>query len=147
MSYLAEVVAGNDMVSLGALGTFIAGLASIAVAFVKRESFRKQGRDEVQQNNVTLTGQPISVKMEDHFVTRREFDRLEKMIRTDVLEMKTLFRLAMDRMEAMNKESNAKIEAVAAGAYQSRGKIHEKVNNHGERIKSLEDRQPAPRRN
>lgn len=134
-----------DTVSLGALGTFLTGIGAIIMTFVKRADFKAAGRKEAEERNVNIQGQPLAVKMEDHFVTRREFENLEGRIRTDIVEMKSMFRETMTVIERRDKSLSEKIESVASGAYEARRRIHDKLNDQGERLKSLEDRTPVKR--
>jgi hypothetical protein len=99
---------------------------------------------------------PLPVKMEDHFVTRREFDSFKTEMRVDVTDIKGLFGRLTDKFDERDKryqdkfderdqKLSNKIEAVASGAYEARRRIHEKLNDQSERVKSLEDRTPIKR--
>jgi hypothetical protein len=136
---------------LGAIGTLVSGIG--AVLYGKAQ--KNQGQEEQKKKQVEVSNNPLAVKMEDHFVTRREFDNFRSEVRIDVTEIKGLFgRLTdkfderdkryQDKLEDRDLKLSAKIEAVASGAYEARRRIHEKVNDQGERIKSLEDRTPLP---
>lgn len=79
MTWLAEVVAADPLISGDWLLKVIPVTAAALVLIIGRGYFKQQGRAEVQEGKVTLEGQPVAVKLEEHFVTRREFDRLERM--------------------------------------------------------------------
>ncbi len=154
----ATVPPGSDSFStasllaiLGAIGTLLTAIGAVIHGKQQKAAGVKEQRERDQ---VTLTNNPLPVKMEDHFVTRREFDTFKGEIRIDVTEMKGLFGRLTDKFEERDKRYQdkqderderltKKIEAVASGAYEARRRIHEKVNEHGERLKSLEDRTPV----
>ena len=126
-----DMISGKVLIAvIGAIGALITGVLSHQAG--KRQSFK-------------IEGQPLAVKMEDHFVTRREFENLEGRIRADVVEMKGLFQQTMSVIERRDKSLSDKIESVASSAYEGRRRLHDKANDHGERIKSIEDRMPVKR--
>lgn len=164
MNLLAEVAGavptGSDNFSvagllaiLGGLGTLVAGIGAVVHGKNQKAAGAKEQKE---RTDVNVTNNPLAVKMEDHFVTRREFDSFKTEIRVDVTDIKGLFgRLAdkfderdkryQDKIEERDERLSKKIESVASGAYEARRRIHEKVNEHGERLKSLEDRTPLKR--
>jgi len=138
---------------LGGLGTLVAGIGAVIHGKNQKAVGAKEQKD---RESVAITNNPLAVKMEDHFVTRREFDTFKTEIRVDVSDIKGMFGRLTDKFEERDKryqdkiedrdaKLSAKIEAVASGAYEARRRIHEKVNNQGERLKSLEDRTPVKR--
>ncbi len=105
-------------------------------------------------SRVQIDPLPLPVKMEDHFVTRREFEKLETTVLIGATKMEQLFTRAVEKIEERDERLSlriddrderltSKIEGVANTAYQGRQKIHIKVNDYGERLKSLEDRNPV----
>lgn len=138
---------------LGAIGT----LATAIGAIVHGRNQKAAGAKEQKEKSTTeISNNPLAVKMEDHFVTRREFDNFKGEVRIDVTEMKGLFGRLTDKFDERDKryqdkieerdiKLSSKIESVASGAYEARRRIHEKVNDQGERLKSLEDRTPVKR--
>lgn len=156
---MAEVAASNSggdgvWMSVGVIAAIGAAVAGIVKAFKSGEE--KGAKEEKQKQKVEISNNPMAVKLEDHFVTRREFDTFKGEIRTDVADIKGLFgRLTdkfderdkryQDKIEERDSRLSQKIEAVASGAYEARRRIHEKVNDQGERLKSLEDRTPVKR--
>jgi hypothetical protein len=155
MNLLAEVGGGlgaGDMVSLGALGTFLAGIGSFVLTLVKRDKIKEEGRKEIA---VTLP-QPFEMRMKEEFVTRREFERLEAnmagniaemkgMLNGSTAEMKGLFRETMSavsvqntsltqKMERQYKSMSEEIGKVASAAHAGRQKIWEIVNDQREEV-------------
>lgn len=137
---------------LGAMGTLFTAVGAVIHGKKQKE---EGANEEKRRQKVDITNNPLAVKMEDHFVTRREFDTFKVEIRNDVTDIKGLFgRLTdkfderdkryQDKIEERDSRLSQKIEAVASGAYEARRRIHEKVNDQGERLKSLEDRTPLP---
>lgn len=112
ISILAEVAA-DPMVSgnwiIGVIGAIAAGIALVIG--------KKQGRAEAQDNNVTLQGQPISVKMEEHFVTRREFDRLEKVTEGLRRDLAGQYRDLMQAGAAREQNLSDKLDGIARGIH------------------------------
>jgi hypothetical protein len=154
---LAETagMGAGDMVSLGALGTFLAGIGSFVLTLVRRDKIKEEGRKEVA---VTLP-QPFEMSMKEQFVTRREFERLEAnmagniaeikgMMNTTAVEMKSLFRETMTAVSTQNTSLTNKIERqhkvmtedigkVASAAHAGRQKIWEVVNDQREEVAAL----------
>lgn len=92
-------------------------LASAAAVILGRNIFRAQGRKEVQDNHVTLMGQPITVKMEEHFVTRREFDRLEKVTEGLRRDLTTQYKELMHAGAAREQNLSDKLDGIARGIH------------------------------
>lgn len=144
---------GALLAILGGLSTFIAAIGAVVHGKNQKAVGIKEQKDRTQTE---ITNNPLAVKMEDHFVTRREFDTFKSELRVDVAEIKGVVAQLATKMDERDKRYqdkfderdcrlSAKIEAVASGAYEARRRIHEKVNDQGERLKSLEDRTPARR--
>jgi hypothetical protein len=162
MNLLAEVVGagtgdsfptGALLAILGGLSTFIAAVGAVIHGKNQKAVGIKEQKDRTQTE---ITNNPLAVKMEDHFVTRREFDTFKGELRVDVADIKGIVGQIATKMDERDKRYqdklderdirlSAKIEAVASGAYEARRRIHEKVNDQGERLKSLEDRTPVKR--
>jgi len=85
---LAETAAAapNDMVSLGALGTFALAIGGMIITWLKRADLKQQGAKEEQERSVSIAGQPVHVSTEERpeWVTKRTLDdhiqRLEHSI-------------------------------------------------------------------
>lgn len=131
----AAVITGFVVAVIGAIGA--------AVATVKG---KQAGRAEAA---VQIANQPLQVKLEEHFVTRREFDKLEAAMSRDVAEMKGLFQLTMQelktqttnltqKMERQGERLSEQVIAVSKGAYEGRKGIHQKLNHQGEEIAALQ---------
>lgn len=112
----------------------LAGVASIITAY-------KIG----QSKNVSLSPNPLQVRMDEEYVTRREFDSYKhdsllfrSEIRADVKRMEALFERTMSEIKEMAKVAHAETEEVAKRAYEARGKIWDKLNDTAERVGGLE---------
>lgn len=79
------------------------------------------------KQRITVDPQPLHIKMEDHFITRREFDAFKGEIRNDVTEMKGLFRETMSKIEERDKSLTEKIERVAKTGVDGRVAIWNQV--------------------
>lgn len=157
------MMAFKDVMSLlGWVSTFT--VAVIGALYCRKA--RLQGREE-GKNAMTIAPQPLIIAMEKEFVTRGDFNEFKASTKEALGELKGLFHATMtkvdDRTAAMtnkieerdkaltekidsrDERLTLKIEKVAQGAYESRGKIHQKVNDQGERLRSLEDRVPVKR--
>lgn len=119
------------------LGAVFAGLAKV------------KGKAEGKAEALQVGPQPFMVELKEQFITRREFDQLSAMVAVNATEMKGLFRETMSamadqsrsltkRIENQNDRLTQVIQDVAKGAYESRQKIHVKVNEQGEAIAALE---------
>lgn len=98
---------------------------------------------------VTLENQPLHIRLEDQFVTRREFDAFKSEIRVDVTEMKGLFRETMLKIDERDARLSAKIEAAAKTGVDGRVAIWNQIRDdkkdaaealkeQGERIAKVE---------
>jgi hypothetical protein len=130
----------------------VAVIGAVAGISLKLEAkrARREGVEEGKSQSMQITNQPLQVKLEEHFVTRREFDKLEATIGRDVMEMKGLFERTMQRIEIQSSNLTTKIEkqgerlgeqiaGVAKTAYEGRKGIHQKINEQGEQISALRE--------
>ncbi|MEM1083236.1 MAG: hypothetical protein AAGI48_03870 [Verrucomicrobiota bacterium] len=95
-----------------------------------------------RKRTVTMEPNLMRVKMEEDFVTRREFSDLRNEIRGDVREMKGMWRECLTEIKNRDETTAEKIEKVASQAYEGRKGIHRTLNDTRERLKSVEDRMP-----
>lgn len=98
------------------------------------------GKKVSDSTRTTIDGQPLMVKMQDEFVTRREFESLEGRMAGDVKEMKGLFRESIRTITERDLQLQHSIKEMAENDYKGRTAIWEQVNDHRARIKSMEDR-------
>ena len=135
------VPADNSAVIFAGIVAVLGGVGTI----VGHMSGKRAGRAE----SIEIKGQPLLVRMAEEFVTRREFERLETSMTVNVSEMKGLFAQTMQAMEMRDKTLSAKIERLGervtkdlresnASHQEARGRIHQKVNDHGEDIAALQ---------
>lgn len=132
---LAEAAAGG--ISPETVGVII---ASVIVALISGGVLGKKVSDSTR---TTIDGQPLMVKMQDEFVTRREFESLEGRMAGDVKEMKGLFREAIRTISERDQVLQQSIKESAENDYKGRTAIWEQVNEQRARLKSVEDRMPA----
>jgi hypothetical protein len=118
----------NDMVSLGALGTFILGIGSIILTYFKRDSIKAQGRKEESERTVSLkTPVPqLDVTTREHpeFVTHQQLDG------------------HLQRIEATFSEIKEALDGERGIARTANGKIHQRIDalseRFGDRLSKLE---------
>lgn len=140
MNWLAQTGgAGLDPAMVGTI------IASVIVALISGGFLGKKVSD---QTRMTIDPQPLLVKMQEEFVSRREFDKLEVTVAVNATKAEGYFREASNEMrqavssmakslERQNERLTAEIGKVASGAYEGRQRIHAKVNEQGEQIASL----------
>lgn len=135
MQWLANAGAsGIDPQTVGAL------VASVIVALISGGVLGKKVSDSTK---TTIDGQPLMVKMQDEFVTRREFESMEGRMSGDVKEMKGLFREAIRTINERDQTLQKAIKETAENDYAGRTAIWEQVNDQRARLKSVEDRLPG----
>lgn len=134
MDLLANAAGGISPEMVGII------IASVITALIGGGFLGKKVSDSTR---TTIDGQPLMVKMQDEFVTRREFESLEGRMASDVKEMKGLFREAVRTIDERDKVLQQAIKETAQNAYDGRTKIWEQVNDQRARLKSVEDRLPA----
>lgn len=124
---------------------FVVAVVGAAVAAWARSSGRQAGRAE----SVEIKGQPLHVKLQEEFVTRREFERLEASMGLAATRMEGLFRETMGALSAQNTTLTKKIENLGTrlsdkvegfrdGARLGRIEIWNKVNEQATQISKLE---------
>lgn len=144
MQYLAEA-AGSGLspeVVGGIIAAVIIGLLSGGVL----------GKKVSDHTKVQVGPQPFEVRMEKEFMPRseaeRRFTQLETSMAVNVTKTEGLFNAMMadvraefttvaKRADARDERLGKKIEAVASGAYEARGRIHQNLNATREELKEL----------
>jgi uncharacterized protein YcfJ len=135
MNMLAEVTVAS--ISPEMVGIIIGG---VITALIGGGVLGKKVSDS---SRTTIEGQPLMVKMQDEFVTRREFESLEGRMAGDVKEMKGLFREAIRTISERDTALQQSIREASENDYKGRTAIWEQVNDQRARLKSVEDRLPA----
>ncbi len=130
---------GLDPAAVGTIiGSVIAALATGGII----------GKKVSDSTKTTIDPQPLMVKMQEEFVSRREFDKLEITVALNATKAEGYFREASNEMrqavstmakslERQNERLTTEIGKVASGAYEGRQRIHQKVNEQGEQIAAL----------
>ncbi len=125
--FVGQLVAG--LIALGTLGTLFGF--------------------QLGKRRITIDPQPLQVRLEEHFVTRREHDKLEAYVMTTAARMEGLFTQTMAAVEQQGKTTGRRIEnqnerltesirEVAKAAYDGRSKLWTKVNEKSEDLAKLE---------
>lgn len=123
-------------------------LASVITALIGGGFLGKKVSDSTR---TTIDPQPLMVKMQEDFVTRREFDKLETLVAVNAAKSEGYLRQASEQMstavstliksmERQNERLSVKIEEVAKAAFEGRRRIHDNVNEQGEQIAKLQER-------
>lgn len=146
---LAQVSVGNPdtMISGNWITAFVVAVIGALGAVWARNTGRKEGKAEVMQ----IGPQPFMVELKEHFVTRREHDRLEALVAVNATRVEGMFRETMKEVKDLNVATNKtlvrqgerlsqEIKDVATGAYLGRQKIHTSVNANAERLSKVEER-------
>lgn len=135
---LAAATAGGEMnlISTAAVTAVCSAITGVVLY--------SQGK---KSRTVTIDGKP-SVRIEDEYVRRAELAEFKQEIRTEVSRMERsvdkLADIMLVRDESLRRtlketaESlSEKIEKVASGAFESRRRIHETVNEQGKLISAI----------
>ena len=104
-----------------------------------------------QRRTVTIDKQPVQIDVAEKFVTKTEFAEFKGEVKAEVKEMKGLFDKAVtliaerderlsDKISSQGDQLTDMINKVASGAYEARRRIHETVNEHGQKIAVLSER-------
>lgn len=123
-------------------------IASVIISLVSGGLLGKKVSDS---SKTTIDPQPLMVKMQEDFVTRREFDKLETVVAVNAAKSEGYLRQASEQMEKsvaalsksmerQNERLTGKIEEVARGAFDGRRRIHDNVNEQGQKIAALTER-------
>jgi hypothetical protein len=78
----------DAMVSLPALAAFIVAVLGAVAAFLARKKGKEEGREEEKQRHVSISGQPVGVRVEEEHVTRGELNGHISRIEGDISEIK-----------------------------------------------------------
>jgi hypothetical protein len=131
-------------------GTIITGFVVAVIGAIGAAAANVMGRRSGRAE-VTIGNNPLGVRVEDHFVSRREFDELKIQVAGNMQKVEGLFAQTMQavkdgtaatdrRIENQNKRLGDTIEKVAKAAYDGRGKIWNKVNDQAEKMAVLQER-------
>ena len=127
LNMLAETASGpNDMVSLGALGTFILGIGGMIITWLKRNDLKTQGAKEQQERSVSISDQPVHVSTEERpqWVTKQTFDA------------------HVQRMESSIEEIKEALDGERGIARLANGNLHKRIDamseKFGDRLSNLE---------
>jgi len=142
---LAETAAAAGNSDMNYVTTGAIGLVMSAIVGVITYS---KGR---QRRSVTIDKQPVGVDIADKYVTRTEFAEFKGEMKAEVKEMKGLFDKAVtliaerderlsDKISSQGDQLTEMINKVASGAYEARRRIHETINDQGQKLAVLSER-------
>lgn len=120
---------------LGWASAFVMGV----LGWLGRQQAKREGEEAGKAQAMLIANQPLSVKMEEQFVTRREFERHEAAMDRATTKMEGLFAQTMQAIETQGKTTDRRIEnqskrltevieSVAKSANEGRGKLWKVVN-------------------
>jgi hypothetical protein len=137
------------------LKTILPWVTSFVIAvlgLVMRNQAKREGEATGKAQAMLIANQPLSVtleeKLEQRFVLRRDFERLESSVDRNMTEVKGLFAQTMQAIEAQAKTTDRRIEnqskriletveSVAKAANDGRGKLWKKVNEEAEKLATV----------
>lgn len=94
---------------------------------------------------------PLPVKMEDHFVTRREFDDARRAQERDIAKLEGMAARIFEKIderdtklteniERLSQTTMAAIKESSTQAYNGRARLHENLNQVRDRVAKVEER-------
>jgi predicted transglutaminase-like cysteine proteinase len=121
-------------------GAWVTGFVVAVIGAISTAVAHRTGK----ASRVTFDQQPLGVKLEDHFITRREFDQFKGELRNDITEIKGLFAQTMQEIKAVNSTLTKDIRDMGTAAYNGRQKLWDQVNEQRERLGVVEAIQRVP---
>lgn len=117
--------------AIQAIGWVIVAVSSYAVGKTRR--------------SVTIEKQPVEIALQKDYVTRTEFSDFKGEMRTEIKGLEMLYRQLVQLINERDEKLTTKIadqgaqmtemiNRVASGAYEARRRIHETVNDLGNRM-------------
>jgi len=86
---IAEAAPAADaMVSLPALSAFIVAVLGAVGVIIAKKKGKDEGREEEKQRHVSISGQPVGIRVEEEHVTRGELHGHIARIEGDISEIK-----------------------------------------------------------
>lgn len=154
-----SILTDDLMKILGWVTAFVGMVATSFIIPILKRTWTQRATSETKEA-MMLGPQPFQVKMEEDFVTRREFEKHEQRMRdgfrdTDrrlevgFTEMKGLFKQTMQEISNRDAATNEKVERrhevmaenvekVAQAAYAGREKVWGVVNEQREKLAAVE---------
>lgn len=121
-------------------GAWVTGFVVAVIGAISTALAHRSGKASRMQ----IDPQPLGVKLEDHFITRREFDQFKGELRNDITEIKGLFAQTMQEIKAVNGTLTKDIRDMGTAAYNGRQKLWDQVNEQRERLGVVEAIQRMP---
>ena len=119
-------------------GILIALLGSGMFVFKSKESWKQTGAQEVRQS-LQISPQPFQIDiLKDTLVRKEDMHHFQNEIKTDVKDMRNMYQQLIITMNERDAKFRETIETVDRRMQESRTRIHEKINDHADRIKAVE---------
>jgi len=126
---------GDWVLNLVALIITIMGGLIIKAMLAKA---RERGANEVRQQ-MTVGPQPFQIDLlKDNVVRREDLQHFQDEIKSDVKDMRGMYQQLIITLNERDSKFREKIDTVDSRMQESRTRIHEKINNHADRIKAVE---------
>jgi hypothetical protein len=138
LSFLAATAPPTDNSNVIFAG--IVSVLGVVSTIIARVTGKRDGRTEEQARRVTIDQQPVGVKLEDHFVTRREFDNFRADTAINFTKTEAAILRSADRIDNKHLELLATIETAAKTGTNGRVAIWEDLKEQGERLAAVESK-------
>lgn len=115
-------------------GAIITGFVVAVIGAVFAGLANLKGRRDGRAESVKIEPQPLAVKMEDHFVTRREFDLLRTEVTTGFAKAEALINRMTERVDAKHHELLATIERAAKTGTDGRVALWNELRDEKDRV-------------
>jgi hypothetical protein len=129
---LADAAAAGNSADMNYITT---GAIAAVCSLISGVVLYSKGR---QKREVSLTDQPVGVKLADQYVTRQEFAEFRGELKADVREMRMSYDKLLTLIDERDRKLTESIQAVASGAYEGRRRLHDTVNLHSKQLASIE---------
>ena len=129
-----------DAITVGTIigGILVALLGSGMIVVKQKESWKASGANEVRQQ-MTIGPQPFQIDiLKDTLVRKEDMHHFQNEIKTDVKDMRNMYQQLIITLNERDAKFREKIDTVDSRMQESRTRIHEKINNHADRLKAVE---------
>jgi ParB-like chromosome segregation protein Spo0J len=117
-----ELLAQTPPIAADNSGSIITGFVVAVIGAVFAGLTHMQGKKAGRAETLKVEPQPLSVRMEEHFVTRREFDLLRTEMVTGFNKAEALITRMSERVDTKHKELLDTIERAAKTG--TDGRVH-----------------------
>lgn len=120
--------------SAGEVGAIIGGL----IAFLIGGGFL--GKKITESQRVSIDSQPLQVKMEENFISRREHDSFRAEVRMDFRKLELAIERGAQRVDEKHLQLLATLERVAKTGVDGRVHIWNELKEQGKQVSAIEER-------